>query len=324
MCASARPTSHSVTRIFLRRRAARVLACAIASVPAFAEAAPPTPGKPGDPIVVDVAAEAASVQLPGVEARLVAVVSPVNGVFTVKGPAYASNAITGLSATLINDYCAEKNAKDDFGVSVELRRQSGYTDLLSLPEFGSPRHGPQTVCGSGARTAGDDLDSATTYFALLKLTLCAASQSGRFDLATTVVYGPPFDETLDIRVDAANAPARFMGMTVTPSVLRLPATGPEKASPARERPAVMLLFDPPRALPGFEVQAIRTDDTVVRAYDRPGLSGPPRDGKAQWTFGWPDPISKSSITKFVFRGYRVQPIVWKNVALPPGVTPTRG
>ena len=289
---------------------------------AHAEGAPPAPGKPGDPIVVDVSTDAATVQLPGVEARLVAVVSPTIGVFTVQGPAYATNAITGYSASLINAYCATKNAKDAFAVSVELRRASGYTDLLDVfcpPDFATPKQASKSVRARNMRTAGDNIDSATTLFALLDLSLRAVSQPGKFDLATTVIYGPAFDESLDLPLGTPKDPLRFMGIEITPTVLRLPATDPATAPTGPNRPAVMLLFDPPKALPGFEVQAIRADDKVVRAHNQLLLFGTPRDGKAQWDFGTPGPISKASITKFVFRGYRVQPIVWKNIALPPGI-----
>ncbi|MCC6795105.1 MAG: hypothetical protein IT366_08295 [Candidatus Hydrogenedentes bacterium] len=287
---------------------------AIACV-AFAE---PSPGKAGELIAVDVSTEAASVQLPGVEARLVAVVAP-GGVFTLQGPAFATNAITGLSATLISDYYAESHGANSFAVSVELRRQAGYTDLVALDAFGSPKTGKQIARGRAARTAGEEYDSATTYFALLELSLVASPQSGKFDLATTVVYGPPFDEALDIPLTGSSKPLSFMGTKITPTVIRLPETDPESEVPAGKRPAVSLLFAPNKAFPAFEVQAVREDGTALRSYDRPDLSSAPTNGKAQWVFGKPDPISKASIAKFSFRGYRLQPIVWKNIALPGGI-----
>ncbi len=300
----------------LRRSVISTFAVAIA----FTSFAEPLPGKPGELITVDVSTEAASVQLPGVEARLVAVVAP-SGVFTLQGPAFATNAITGLSATLISDYYAESHGANSFAVSVELRRQAGYTDLVALDAFGSPKTGKQIARGRAARTAGEEYDSATTYFALLELSLVASPQSGKFDLATTVVYGPPFDEALDIPLTGSSAPLSFMGTKITPTVIRLPETDPESELPAGKRPSVLMLFNPTKAFPAFEVQAVREDGTAVRSYDRPDLSRAPGNGKAQWVFGSPEQISKASIVKFSFRGYRLQPIVWKNIALPAGITP---
>ena len=287
---------------------------------AFAAFAEPVPGKPGELSTVDVSAEAASVQLPGVEARLVAVIAP-GGVFTLQGPAFATNAITGLSATLISDYYAESHGANSFAVSVELRRQAGYTDLVALDAFGSPKTGKQIARGRAATTAGEEYDSATTYFALLELSLVASPQSGKFDLATTVIYGPPFDEALDIPLSGSSTPLSFMGTEITPTVIRLPETDPEVELPASKRPAVSLLFAPNKAFAAFEVQAVREDGSAVRAYDRPDLSRAPSNGKARWVFGQPEQISKASIAKFAFRGYRLQPIVWKNIALPSGIAP---
>jgi hypothetical protein len=290
---------------------------------AFAEATPPALTKPGATITVDVSTDAATVQLPGVEARLVAVVAPGSGVFTVQGPPFATNAITGVGAAVLNDYYAEGAKPGVFGVSMELRREAGYTDMVALDSIGAPKSGNRVIRGRGARVAGAELNSATTYFALLDLTLTASSRTGTFDLATTVIYGPPFDESLDIPLDGSGTQQSFMGMKITPTIIRLPETDPESELPSSKRPAVSLLFAPPKALPGFEVQAIRSNDSGVRAYQMPDMTQAPRAGKAQWDFGFPEPISKSSITKFVFRGYRLQPIVWKNIALPPGIVPAK-
>jgi hypothetical protein len=285
------------------------------------------PGVPAAPITVNVESAPANVALSGFDVQFLALVSPSGGVFTPTGVALNSDA---LPVKITDDYFARaKRVRDpshlnrNFGAILVFTRKPGFANHISVAWHGSAGMGNGSLYPGLAVDNGLSDDPSNSYAVFLPVTFCSNKNGGKVDLKTIISYGPAI-ESFDISLNGPVAPHQFAGMNVNAFVWMKdssPGIDPETQSQLPACPFVRLEFDAAQAIPGVEVQAITTDNRMVRAIAPAYYDRPPNFGKAMWMFEMHGENPAALFNKFVVRAYRVQPIIWTGLTLPPGTKP---
>ena len=284
------------------------------------------PGVPADPIDIDLSTHPPVAKLSGFEARLIAVVSPIEGMWSPSGTSLDSNAIPEAAVAWIEDMRERSKQRKktgtltecNFALLMELKRDAEYTDFLSVTGAGSFGLGQGRVYNSSLTDNKHSFETSDPLLVLVGLTLCLSSGSDKVTIKTFVEHGPAFDESFDINVTDLDAPNILLGYKFWANVAHLPDDVPALR---QDWPTVALRANKPVDLSGFEVQAILKNGSLVRANPHVGLEMNEKWQQSTWQFGGAERIAKANVAKFVFRGYRVQPIIWRNLTLPIGTKP---
>lgn len=294
---------------------------------AHAEVTAQEPYVPAATITVNVESGPANVTLSDFDVQLLALVTPSGGVWTPTGAALDSGI---LPAKITDDYFARaRQARDPsklnhhFAAILVIAPKPRFTDYVSVAWHGSAGIG-NGILYPGLAVDNRSSQAPTSPFAVfLPVTLCSNKNRGKVDLKTVITYGPAL-ESFDINLNGPVAPHQFAGMNVNAFVWlsnSSPGIDPDTGREQPARPFVELQFDQAKAMPGIEVQAVTREGKIVRATNPGYFDRPPDHGKAIWIFDMHGENSAALFRKFVVRAYRVQPIIWTGITLPPGTTP---
>lgn len=272
------------------------------------------------PIELDASAGDTMVKLQGLQVQLLAIVPAQEDVINAQGSSVPENSWGSSGEEIIREF----------------REPSGTTDIDQADQLGVLFHLAPTqvfegdyelrtahLLAQGYRNYGNmrfgDVHSPEPMFSAFELAEFFRSSESRTiklsDVQADISYGPPLELYADIPSDARNTEIEIGSWKFTATVNRLPDRQPGEEVPAKERPVVTLTFSEGGPLTNVEVVAIDRNGEPVEAYNVEDLSRLVHGKAYTWEFGWPEPISNQSIQGFRLIGHRLQPIIWRNVAL---------
>jgi beta-lactamase regulating signal transducer with metallopeptidase domain/Leucine-rich repeat (LRR) protein len=287
------------------------------------------PGQPLPAMVVDAYAAEPAVKLPGVKVSLRAIVSADGELWKPDGSSFDGTMLDSEAHEnkAVSEYL-EMSAKESqregsrtegkFGTLMRFARTDAFKGEVGIHRAAPSRWLLRALRFDGITTWDEGKEA---FCELVQFEM--RDQEGRplnlCDIVTEISYGPPLKESVDIDLWAKETLYSRDWVAFDATVVNLPEEDPAREVPPADRPRVILRRHAGGPLTNYEVRAVRKDGQMVRASKRPYLDGVSWSlGRVhEWVFGWPDPISASSIDKFILIGYLVQPIEWRGISLQP-------